>query len=328
MTIFAEMSFTAELKPQYYSVHVKTFSKDISEEGTTLYEKLKQKGYMTYYYHNDLTGYQNEELRLYIGCSKNKEETIKYCETIKQQEGFDCYVETANVYTNKYLEKYHLICTPSTLWFSSGTINKAILEYIYTLRDTPRDLINPRPFRRYVVSPSGQEMIFECESIIKVDLIKHTTSTLLEDAGYSYPKWSYTGEYIAYADELEWEVRTCLWVMKSDGTKKKCLVDNKEQRDTGVKSFIWHPNKNIIIFVEGPAFGTRTVGGNLYSVDLEGNRKDLVIVDYENTPEEVCSEFDIKEGHINYKIYHHDSSLEGNEVIDKSTFTKHKLKLE
>lgn len=228
-------------------------------------------------------------------------------------------LDTANVFVDTYRNRFEVITTPSAIWLKRG--NRIREVYPLHSKDFEANYDFLPDETQAVISPSGKEILFYFDSkIIKVHL-KSSRRTILGNGNNSSPQWSYRGDLIGFMDEREFETKTSLWVMRTDGTRKHCLVKHQfgEKSLNTVKSFRWHPSRNLIIFVEGYTWGTVTFGGNIYGVDMQGNRKTLVVAN--SKMEEISSDIYISNDSLIYQIVHFK-----NNYMD-TTLTTHKVPL-
>jgi hypothetical protein len=321
LTLISNM-ISASNNKQYNTIHLKAFQLSSKEfmEGAELYHKLKEKGYIAYGYF-DLV--RNKQLFIVrVGCFENMSEAKKLSDEIKKEEGLDCLVVRADyLRLDKYKDKYKIITTPAGIWLEKGKTKKEI--YLLAEGHTRKNITERV---RILISPSGTGAVFYFkQKIIKIDIEQEQAYVLFQDTeetqlSSSILEWSYDGKYIAYIDAPEFEFPASLWVMKADGSERRSLVKHDYSSNDAVKSFHWHPNKNLIFFVEGYTWGTVTVGGDLFSVDLKGNRKTIIVADRKKG-EEIFRDFRIENNTIYYKIVHFDK-----EYI-KRHYTEHEFKI-
>jgi Tol biopolymer transport system component len=113
------------------------------------------------------------------------------------------------------------------------------------------------------------------------------------------PHWSPSGRYVAFHDFLEWEVKTSLWVARPDGSELRALVDNRsKESDRALKAFVWHPVEDRILFVNGYAWGAAPSGGDVYTIDMEGNSK--MVVGRTNTRQNLSGPLRVEDGYLHY----------------------------
>jgi Domain of unknown function (DUF4652)/SPOR domain len=299
----------------HYSLQVKALPMAEQDKGLQLYEALKQKGYLVYYY--VATVNDKEWLRVRVGHFADKEQAKQLGEKLKAAEGIDYFVEQTRLFVDT---KNHIdvITTPSAVWLSSKNATKEL--YSFKGFNSLAFLENTQA----VLSPSGKDLVFyDDHKLIQVTVANQTSQELVKEGLLnSQPAWSADGKYIGYIDYLEWETPSSLCLIKVADRQNTCLVKNNEQTQQAVKSFHWHPQKNLLFFVEGHATGTVSVGGNLYSVDLAGQRKEVVMAKPDNQ-EEISSEFSIQGNQIHYQVVQFDKDY------NKQTGTKNlQVKLE
>ncbi len=285
-------------KVTHYSLQVKALPMTEKDKGLQLYEALKQQGYLVYYY--VATVNDKEWLRVRVGHFADKQQAKKIGEKLKAAEGIDSFVEQTPLFvdTKKHID---VITTPSAVWRSSPNATKELYSFtgfnsLSFLEDT-----------QAILSPSGKDLVFYYDhKLIQITVANQTHQELVKEGLLnSQPTWSADGKYIGYIDYLEWETPSSLCVIKVADHQNTCLVKNDEQTQQAVKSFHWHPQKNLLFFIEGHATGTVSVGGNLYSVDLTGQRNEVVMAKQENQ-EEISSEFSIRGNQIHYQVIQFD----------------------
>lgn len=264
-------------------------------------ESLRAKGHLAYYYPKRVDGRQY--LRLRTGIFETPAQARARAKELKEKEGFDGFVATADVAVGRFKNQFRIVTTPSGIWLVSGTSAREVYAPARGQIDLERT--SPR------ISPDGRDIAFyEDHRIVRVTLDTGAVRVLREAGSedhllHSIVRWSPDGRSLAYLDTVEWELPTRLWIMRADGTEGRCLI-NDETHQTKVKSFEWHPYKNRILYVSGPTHGTVSLGGSLCGIDLDGARRTLVPADLSQGVE-VLSEFRIANGIVEYRIVHHDA---------------------
>jgi len=289
-----------ERKP-YYGVQVKALPVAEQSQGLALYETLKSKGYLVYYYSAQVKG--QEVLKLRVGDFAEKVAAQKLGETLKQQEGLEVVVDKMPLVVDDYQHQFAIVTTPSGIWYQAPEV----VRELYRFKKVNSVQVLEESFAQ--LSPTGKEVVFYEEGqLLKVD-VKTAKSQVLVKEGLvnSRPAWSYDGKYIAYLDDSEWEMTTSLCLVAADGVKTTCLIQNSPTTQRAVKSFRWHPAQLQLFFVEGYAYGTETVGGNLYRVDLAGQRKEVATVGGAKN-QEIKAEFTLQGGEITYQVVQFDEN--------------------
>ncbi len=300
----------AKEESSYYSLQVKAVPLAEQKTGLEVYESMKKNGYLAYYYTAEVDG--KEWLRVRVGHFASKELAQNAGKELKMNVGIDSFADKLPLLVYNYQNKFDVITTPSGIWWYSASQNKELYPF------GGLNSLELLAHTQAKVSPNGKEVVFYYDhQLIKVEVETATTQILVK-AGVlnSAPAWSVDGKYIGYLDDTEWENPTSLCVIEVASLKNKCLVQNDSGTQRAVKSFHWHPSKNLIYFVEGHAAGTVSVGGGLYAVDLAGQRKNIVIARQDNR-EEISAEFFIKGNTINYQVVQFNS--EYTETVSKKT---------
>ena len=307
-------------KSQYYTLNIMSVSEVNWRKGFELYNFLKGKKYPVFRYF-DIRENVGLLLKIDVGIFHEKIEAKNYAKHIMKKDNLNSNIETVGIYSTKYKNQFEICTVPNTIFL----INKNIIEELFTIDSILYYNAFDSQSTMPSISPNGNEIVFCFQDKIskvnlitkqKIDLVGTDTISQLIN---SLPRWSPSGKYIAFLDLNEWETLTNLYIMKADGTELCCLV--KAEGENRVKSFLWHPIKDLIYYVFGYAYGTIDVGGSLYLVDLMQNKK-LLVVNNSESRTEVYSEFFIKNNFLYYKIAHHDIELM------KKYFTKHRIKIE
>ena len=314
LTLTIATDCKAGIFDQFYTIQVKALPMGQYKEGLELYTHLKNKGYLPYFYKIKLK--DKWWFRLRVGYFKDRNQARMFGEVVKEKEGLDYYVDKAKIFVDRFNNTFDIITTPSAVWINSDNSRKIL----YALNKKTVNKSGILFYTRALISPTGKQVVFYYdEKIIGVDVESGRSTVFKGDVYDSAPKWSPDGNYIAYLDYVEWEVETSLWLIKSDGTQDTCIVKHgKTQR--AVKSFQWHPYRNSIFFVEGYAYGTVTVGGNMYLLDVSEKKRRLVI-EPPKKYDEIARGFHIKNGKLHYKLAHFDDNMMN------VTFTEHSIPL-
>ena len=259
-----------------YSIQISQIPLDNIDETLRIYNSLKTK-YLVYYYKGpNKENYLIWESKINVGCFDSKIDAENYINIFKNVEGYESKVDSIRLFIDSYKNEFDIISTPSTIWKRSDNYTEEL--FIFDSTTVQRSSLSV--YSKAVISPDGNNVVFYFnKKIIKLNLKTLKTTTLVENSDVyfwglfnSQPRWSYNGEYIAFLDIYRWETTTSLWIIRPDGSNLTCLIDNTNINREAIKSFLWHPAKNEIIFVEGYPYGTITIGGSLYFCDLDGNK--------------------------------------------------------
>lgn len=100
-----------------------------------------------------------------------------------------------------------------------------------------------------------------------IKLIKDDEEILIEDNFPSEPKLSPDNDCFVYIAPSEWETIGKLYLYNINNEEKHTLID--PENDTSIpKSVIWLADNRVAVIM-GFGMGTVSVGGNVYSYDLE-----------------------------------------------------------
>lgn len=294
---------------EFHTVQIASFPVSSHERAAALHDSLKKEGCFVFYEKAILEDH-TAWVRVRVGYFKDRAGAENLCKQFRDQGLSECFVDKTKLIIVPYGTKFSIIQTPSSIWLLDDGQATEMFDLSAAIFDRRIDAHYTQPF----VSPSGREVLFEFDHrIMQLDLQTGEISALADGVANALPQRSPSGRYIGYIDQNIWESKSNLWVMRENGSKT-CLVDARnEDEEVAVKFFRWHPQKDIILFCEGYAFGTVTVGGNIYSIDMSGERK-LLVAGERRANQEIVSEFDIEGGVLVYTIAYFDSNHFG--IVD------------
>lgn len=296
---------TSLTSAQNYALWIKTYPESHFYELLDCQRKLKNDNYISFY---TKQGVKGKNLGLYAVLLTDPERAAEFSKRYPEFKKYeDVLLQEPEIYLTEYKNEYEIITTPNAIWKSvKGNIAEI---YRFKLGDNyyPRD----HDFTCVNVSRDGKSIVFfHDNSIIEINPESSEKKVLKKGRFWnSQPQWSYDGKYIAYYDNKEWEAYTDLWVMTPDSSFDRSLTNNlRERTQYGVHFFKWHPEKNLIFYIEGYAPGTISDGGTLYITDLKGNRK-ILAKDNPNEKMLMVRNFTIENDEIVYKINKWDGQL-------------------
>ena len=295
---------SAEEEHPYYTIQVLSAPVARRDEVRAICEMLQHKGYLAYCAEARVRG--RRYIRLRLGAFSTRAAAQAYATDFASKEGFDYFVVQADVFSDSFGDAFDVITTPDSIWLKSATTTKPLYRF-----GAGNDAKGYGPAR---ISPTGKAIAFYHDNqIIKIDLPDGSASVLREgrreeELFQALVRFSPDGQYVAYLDRVGWELTTKLWVMRADGSDSRCLVRD-ETGTTKVKSFLWHPQANRLLYVAGPTHGTVSVGGDLCSVDLIGHRQTLVKAQ-PTEGVEVAGDFRIVDGRLCYRLAHFDADAQ------------------
>jgi hypothetical protein len=280
---------------QYYTIQIKSVPYDDRDQAYDLGRVLREKNYPVYYRVKRI----NRQLfvRVRVGAFNSVSTADSFAEILKSKEGFEYFIDNLDVFVDTYKDRFFIFTTPQSIFYWNG-------EKTIELYDEP-------PLDNARISPDGKDIVFSIpHKIIKVNIDSKDVSILREDVKTPdelvRPEacWSPDGMYIAFLMYNEWEMKTELWVMDRDGSSARCLIPYDASKQYSVKSYLWSPVENKIFYVFGAAYGTSSVGGDIYQTDLEGNIRPVAIADRKDRAE-VYRNFRIAGDTLYYKVVHY-----------------------
>ncbi len=308
---YAQVPFDDFPRKKYYTIEIERFERTYNTQtrmGNYKEQKLKcidsymkniNEGKLVYYQYKESD--ESKSYYLYRGIFPSITEAQLWVSLHLEKDTEVNVVET-DVYVEQYKDEFFVITTPQNIWYLKD--NK--YESLYALPNSTDQNFHLNTYSyRARISPNGKKLLFFTSDIVILDIESKQKQILVENnkPGYftllrSIPKWSPSGEKVAFIDRLQWESGSNVWVINSDGSDLKKLIKPKDQ--CKIKHISWHPTKEKILYCEGYAFGTVSVGGSIYITDLMGNKK-LIIAPEEGKRQEISSYFEI----IGNKLYYH-----------------------
>ena len=301
--LLAQIHSTVKSSERYYVLRVDSVQIDDIEACLKIYKQLEEMGYMVYYdkFRRDRWTWM---WKISVGIFKAMTQAQEFKQRLERTTGKKASIDSTKFFVDRHQDDFMVVTTPSTIWLKKQNIYTELfrIELAKSARHFHPD------YNQAILSPDGSQIVFYYESqIIKVDINTRKTTVMVKQGQIPYllnssPRWSPSGKYIAFRDVVDFEALSNLWIVNEDGTNLRRLVEPSEQSHA-VKSFLWHPTKDVIYFVEGFGHGTVHVGGDLLLTDLEGNRKVLVEKNLEKQ-QEVFRDFYINNDSLFYKIAH------------------------
>lgn len=139
---------------RYYSIQIAALPLSQKNEGFSIYERLKAKGYLAYYYRIKI---KNEWwMRLKVGVFASIPEAQAFGKKFKEQEGFDFFVSRAEVTVEAFETEFQIVTTPSAVWLKSDTLKRELFLFSPDRVQTIEVLASTRP----VISPDGRKLRF------------------------------------------------------------------------------------------------------------------------------------------------------------------------
>jgi hypothetical protein len=292
-----------------YTIQVASYHLSDSVKAKHHFMSLKQKGQLVFLFNTYING--QTWLRVRIGQFSSFSQAKIISKKIKQELETECYIDESEFILLEHKE-FKILQAPSGIWLIRDNSYHELFDLSPSLFDDDIFSYYTYPF----ISSSGKDVLFEYNgNIIEVNLSTFDRKIIhAEGVGNSIPQKSSSGRYIAYIDNNMWESPSNLWILGKNG-QRKCLANSKDLKGHAVKFFKWHPSSDVIFFIAGYAYGTQTVGGELYSVDLKGSVQKL-ISSKSDKRQELVFQFNIAENTLFYKIAQYDESYSSVEYSD------------
>ncbi len=321
VTLLAATGFgagTATAAETLYSIQVRAVPLARKADGLSTYRALRDKGYLVYHHAADVDG--KSWLRIAVGAFRTTDDAAAFGRDFTAKEGMDHFVARAPVRIVAAAGGAFVVA-PSALWTRAG---RTVREVFVFDESPPEGFAAPGGIR-LMPSPDRTSVAFQYGMRVYAVRLGDETAVQLTAGGpyfgadHDYgptPRWSPSGRYVAFQDFTEWEVKTSLWVARADGSETRALVDNqRRESQNAVKDFVWHPTEDRIIYVDGYAYGTVSVGGAIRSVDMAGQI--VTVLDNDRKArQELAGPLRIADGHLHYRIVQFDANYERRSYTD------------
>lgn len=241
-----------------------------------------------------------------IGLFENYEKALAY--SIEKEFNYRIRKISIIISENNYRR---ILKSPTTLWLEQGNNYKDIYNFIPEYLNG-KDLFYTQP----LIFQQNNEVLFELNNKI--------ISINLKDFGFkeynvnkitnSFPQRSPSGKYIAYITENLWESESSLKILSNDSSYY--LIDvKKTQKQEAIKNFHWHPSEDIIFYISGQAYGTLSVGGQIFACDLNSNN--FLLIPRNPHKEEITINFQVNDEFLYYEIAHFDDNYNNIDKLEK-----------
>ena len=177
----------APAKKSSYSIQISALPLSQKDDGFRIYGKLKERGYLVYYYKVRIK--DSWWMRLKLGIFPSTPEARAFGKQFSEKEGFAFFVTRAAATIHPFKNEYEIISTPSAIWLRKGANNREIFQFSKNNVATTEILSTIRP----VISPDGSKITFDHDSGKKtitvpvendVDQMKTgTEASTLKDSG-------------------------------------------------------------------------------------------------------------------------------------------------
>jgi hypothetical protein len=291
------------------SIQAAVFAEQSKAAAIKFYNELKQDGELVYYERAKI-GIRGNWIRVKIGIFENYEQAKISKNKLNQHLPQDAIISNDVLLIRDYRND-SAIKTPNAIWAKLDGKYVECFDFSELIFDPTRGNVRWDDYTQPFLSPDKKKILFEFDRKIYVVDILTSNRTIMDfkqnrpatfaGIANSVPQQSPSGKYIGFIDANLWESYSHLWLYTADSTFKIIQASN----ENAVKNFRWHPNKDIIFYIFGHAFGTVSVGGDIYATDTNGNHVMLIESD-KSKNEEITTDISINDEYLNYKIALHD----------------------
>lgn len=115
-----------------------------------------------------------------------------------------------------------------------------------------------------------------------ISYIKNNKEKLINDNGPSEPVINSSKDKVAFIDNYYWEAIGNVWVFDVNKEKSEIIIKSATGDQQKPKSLTWYDDNKLLVVI-GYAYGTVSVGGNLYIYDFDTKELSLIIMADINT---------------------------------------------
>lgn len=143
---------------QYYSIQITAIPMADKQKVLTIYEQLKAKGYLVYFFRTEVKG--TNWVRLKAGLFPTMSLAREFGIRFKEQEGFDFFVTNADVRLYAPDAGHQIILTPNAIWMDDKAGHQELLLFgSETIQ--PIDVLERMEF---ILSPDGDNLLWRLDS--------------------------------------------------------------------------------------------------------------------------------------------------------------------
>ena len=286
-----------------YSIQVRAVPLAQAEDGMATHRDLRDKGYLVYAYRAEIDG--APWLRIAVGAFRSRGAAAEFGRAFSAAEGIDHFVTAAPVLVLPGAGERDFVVTPSALWVRGGGGAREIFAFA---AEAPNRAGLPAAILPEL-SPGGDAIAFVYDGRFYVATLdgdgalartEPRAPYVSAEADYLWrPLWSPSGRHVAFLDHALWENTIGLWVAGADGGGLRCLACNRSG-ESAVRWFVWHPSEDRVLFVEGFAYGSVAVGGDLLSADMDGTVRPVPAA-MRGEREEIAGPLTIEDGYLHFQ---------------------------
>ncbi|MEA3423295.1 MAG: DUF4652 domain-containing protein [Bacillota bacterium] len=109
-----------------------------------------------------------------------------------------------------------------------------------------------------------------------ISYIKNNKEKLINDNGPSEPVINSSKDKVVFIDNFYWEALGSVWIFDVDEEKSEIIIESKIGDQEKPKSLTWYDDNKLLVVI-GYAYGTVSVGGDLYLYDFHSGELSLMI---------------------------------------------------
>ncbi|MEN8244784.1 MAG: tetratricopeptide repeat protein [Thermodesulfobacteriota bacterium] len=143
---------------QYYSIQFTSIPMTHFEKVLTIYERLKAKGYLVYFFKTEVKG--TNWVRLKVGLFPTMTQAREFGARFKEQEGFDFFVTNADVRLYASDGGHQIILTPNAIWIDDKAGQRELLLF----GSEAIEAIDVLERMEFTLSPDGDYFLWRLDS--------------------------------------------------------------------------------------------------------------------------------------------------------------------
>lgn len=264
---------------QFYSITAEIFPQNQKNSIIDCMNSLKKLNEIVYVRENNMN--PERIVHVNVGLFEGRDQLGEVQAKLKNIDSAVNKVDSVTAYSID-LPENNIAVVPTGIWFYNDNFAKEI--YDYSTSDYQKFqilvMLNPYDDSADLSADGSQLLLFSAFKVFNIDT---NTGEIIFEIGRnekfnlemyrSEPTWSPSGKHAAFIDQRAWEHSANLYIIRPDGSDMIMIAEGKSQNT--IKDYVWHPWMDRLFFIRGYAMGTIQADGTLYSVDLDGNEKEV-----------------------------------------------------
>ena len=169
--------------------------------------------------------------------------------------------------------KYKILLTIFIVVLAMGVGFFLSYQYQTVIREDIEEVESPEDPEAETGSLSWEDISYrEKDGVYILSVTGPEGERILSEDYPSQPKISPQGSYLSYIAPSEWEQIGTLYKYNLKEDDVVALVEGEDLPEQHTVKEFWWLDENIIVFIGGFSYGTVSVGGSLYAIDIKNDK--------------------------------------------------------